>query len=435
MTLVLVLASVLPLASNRPMWWTLLSLGVIVLFTLRVLADLRSGGDRYSRRALPLGLAFALVIAWGLAQSVWTPPAEWAHPVWRLVPEVAGHISADPIAGLHHAMRLSAYAMVFWIAARHAVRSEYAEQSLIWIAVAISLLSVYGIVTAAISQNPILGERATTNVTASFINRNNFATYAVFGLLANVALYLRGARDQSSEPHRQLRDFLEDFFESNWIYATGILLCLGAILLSQSRAGVAAAGLGLAAYFLARRRRSGGSTSVAAAFAAALIVFSFVALSTGVLTRIFADTSEEARFLIYPLVVEGIMDRPLLGHGLGAFQDAFRIYVTPDLSMAEVDLAHSSYLENAFELGLPAAALFYGVLAVIVVVMLRGALVRSRNREYPRFAFAAAMAGGFHSAFDFSLQMPASAALFAFILGLGWAQAFPRQRNSKAARA
>jgi O-antigen ligase len=429
-TLVFVLVSVLPLASNRPMWWTLLSVGVMLLFTLRVFLDLRSGIDRYSRRALPLGLVFALVIVWALVQSLWMPPAGWTHPVWRVVPEAIGRISADPIAGLHHAMRLSAYAMVFWIATRHAVKSDYAEQSLIWIAVGISLLSAYGIVTVAISQNPILGERATTNVTASFINRNNFATYAVFGLLANLALYLRVAPDKSDDPNRQLRDFLEDFFESNWLYATGVLLCLGAILLSQSRAGAAAAGLGLAAFFLSGRRTSQGSTSLALAFSAALIAFSFMALSSGVLTRIFVDNTEEARFLIYPLVIDGILDRPLLGHGLGAFQDAFRIYVTADISMAEVDLAHSSYLENAFELGLPATAVFYGCLVVVILVILRGTFVRSRNRQYTRFAFAAAIAGGFHSAFDFSLQMPASAALFAFILGMGWSQAFPRQRNS-----
>jgi O-antigen ligase len=90
-------------------------------------------------------------------------------------------------------------------------------------------------------------------------------------------------------------------------------------------------------------------------------------------------------------------------------------------------MAHNSYLENAYEFGLPAAAVFYTALALIAARLVRGARTRRRDTDIAAFAIGCLAAGAFHAAFDFSLQMPAAAALFAAILGLGWAQSFTRE--------
>ncbi len=426
LTLGLVLLSALLLGANRPMWWILLAVGVAILFALQVAKDIRQGLDQVALSGLPLGILFLAVLAWSLVQSLWPVPASIAHPVWLSVPHQTPLLSADPIGGLHHVTRLAAYGMIFWIALRHSVRAQGAEVFLKWIAIFVTLLSTFGIVAVVTASNPLLGELASGSVSASFVNRNNFATFAAMGLLANLTLYHQNSGSASRDGQRQLRDFLEAFFDRNWIYASGVLLCLAAILMSESRAGLAATGFGLATFYFTRRSSRSSLRSFAAAFILLLVGFSFSALSSGVLARIFAHSGEEARFLIYPLVVDGIQDRPLLGHGLGAFQDAFRVYVTPELARREIDLAHSSYLENAFEMGLPIAALFYGVLATIVFVLFRGSRNRRQNTRFPRFALGVAATGGFHAFFDFSLQIPAIAALFAFILGIGWAQAFKR---------
>jgi hypothetical protein len=49
-------------------------------------------------------------------------------------------------------------------------------------------------------------------------------------------------------------------------------------------------------------------------------------------------------------------------------------------------------------------------------------LTRRRNRVFACAAFACLVGAGFHALFDFSLQMPATAALFAVLLALGWSQ-------------
>ena len=90
-------------------------------------------------------------------------------------------------------------------------------------------------------------------------------------------------------------------------------------------------------------------------------------------------------------------------------------------------MAHNSYLENMFELGLPAAGAFYAALLLVGLRLLAGLSVRQRGRTVLAFAFGAYVTAAFHSGFDFSLQMPALAAVFAWILGVGYAQSFPEK--------
>jgi O-antigen ligase len=96
-----------------------------------------------------------------------------------------------------------------------------------------------------------------------------------------------------------------------------------------------------------------------------------------------------------------------------------------EVASAEWVRAHSSYLENLWEMGLPAALAFYAALTWVAVVILRGAVTRQRNRVFSVVALACIVAGALHSLVDFSLQMPATAAMFAFLLGVGWAHAWP----------
>jgi O-antigen ligase len=96
------------------------------------------------------------------------------------------------------------------------------------------------------------------------------------------------------------------------------------------------------------------------------------------------------------------------------------------------DKAHSSYLENAFELGLPAVAVFYGVLAAVAGLTVRGLIVRRRHRVYPALGFAALVLAGGHAVVDFTLQMPANALWLAALAGVGVAQSIPTRRATAA---
>ena len=172
--------------------------------------------------------------------------------------------------------------------------------------------------------------------------------------------------------------------------------------------------IGLAVLLWSRRRGQGKGNLALLVVPVTLIAFAALYMTSGVIDRM-DGSGEDARFAILHEVVEGISDRPWLGHGAGAFQEAFRPYLPAEHAAFGWDKAHNTYLENAFEFGLPAAALFFTAFGTVGRRLLQGVLTRRRNQRTPAFALACFAAVTFHSAFDFNLQLPAIASLFAAI--------------------
>ena len=146
------------------------------------------------------------------------------------------------------------------------------------------------------------------------------------------------------------------------------------------------------------------------------------------------DFGESSRQELYALTLDAIATAPWHGIGLGGYQEAFRLFASPELSREEFDFAHNSYLENAFELGVPATVALYLALFWIGGQIWLGVSRRERMRAIPALGIAAIVAGGSHALVDFSLQMPAAAAFFAMILGLAWARSFHEGRRRRSDR-
>ena len=89
--------------------------------------------------------------------------------------------------------------------------------------------------------------------------------------------------------------------------------------------------------------------------------------------------------------------------------------------------AHNDYLEAVLELGLPAALLLAAAIALMIGCCLKGVRVRKRMEEFPALACAASVVVGLHALADFSLQIPAIAASYAALLGLGTTQSWSSQ--------
>ena len=436
--LICVLGAAIPLGANRPVSWTLFSMIVTVLFVVQICLD---GANRMPAQTKGLWLPVVLflgALAWGAIQILPGVPARFVHPVWEAAPDVGGRISADPGQGSQVLMRYLCYAMIFWIAFRSAISADRAGAILKTFALFSTALAIFGFYTLAIGQNPVTGkEEAVKVITATFVNRNSYATYAAFGVLANIAAYLHVTSSANlNEDHwrSHLRDMLERFFSGAWIYALGTLLCLGALSLTQSRAGGVACLVGLLVFVASWRGKGRQWNPLLLLVVAAVVGFVILTSATGMTNRILATGAENGRFLIYPEVVNAIMDRPLLGHGLGSFHDVFRQYVPAEAAVGEWVRAHNSFLENAFEFGLPAAGAFYLCLLLITLHIRAGTIKRSRNRAYSCFALGCIAIAATHSLFDFSLQMPAIAAVFAVILALGWSQSFSRRGQKRSMR-
>ncbi|WP_118137367.1 O-antigen ligase [Oceanicella sp. SM1341] len=449
------LGAALALAGNRPVTWMFLGLAAGLLFLAQLVLDLLRPPGPAARAVWLPGLLYLGVLAWGWVQTMPAPLPGWAHPLWAETEALVGvrgidSISADPLAGRQYLLRLASYGALFWIGLRGLADRERAATFLRVFALFSGLLAAYGLAALVLGVNPILGvENTSPVVTASFVGRNAYASYAGLGLIANLAVYLEltgGDAPPADNRLQALRRFMERFFGGAWVFVLGALLCGAAVALSQSRMGAAAALIGVVVFLLATRGRRGpadaealaeGAPSAAPASpagtawpmlitVAVVLVFLVTTSISGLMDRVMFTSDEDGRFTVYPRIVAGILDRPLLGHGLGGFEDTFRAYLPFRSAFGDWREGHDSYLENAYELGLPAAAALYAALGLVLWRLWRGTRIRRRDRLFPAVALAAMAATGVHTVFDFPLQMPATAGLFALLLGMGWAQSHSR---------
>jgi O-antigen ligase len=213
--------------------------------------------------------------------------------------------------------------------------------------------------------------------------------------------------------------------------AIGVITCLvagTALLLTQSRGAFVALCAALVAFVWSLRRMA---LMTSRAFFEATAVLS-VGLVLGVvwlageetLGRFTeADVHALNRLAYYRTTWEAISDRPLLGTGYGTYADAFRAYNHPGTGTYFLDKAHNTYLQMIMELGWPAAAALYAGLGLLVFRCLQGRSLQGRSALYPAVLAACSVLVAVHSLVDFSLEMPANAATYALLLGLGCAQA------------
>jgi len=206
---------------------------------------------------------------------------------------------------------------------------------------------------------------------------------------------------------------------------TALLLMVAALILTHSRGGFVAALAGtIVLLSLLDRRVSLKSVLSRVTVATALVVASiaFYLTSELLLDRINrTDITTEARMEVFANVGRAIDDNAALGFGYGTFADSFRLYDQVE-DTVHYDRAHNTWLEDAFELGLPAALALYLALTGLALTCLRGVWGRHRDWVFPAAGVAASVLVGLHATVDFSLQLPAVAMLYATIMGVAVAQ-------------
>jgi exopolysaccharide production protein ExoQ len=150
-----------------------------------------------------------------------------------------------------------------------------------------------------------------------------------------------------------------------WIPGVGLVLCGILVLMSNSQTAVlAAAVLAMAAplYNVWRSRRPGSLLAAAVAFmAAAAVALLFTASLDDAFAVLGRDTTLTGRTELWEAVIAEIGQRPLIGHGYGAFwtewsdpaNTIFKIlnWRTPH--------AHNGFMDLTLELGLAGLGLFF----------------------------------------------------------------------------
>ena len=459
----LVVLSPVPIGSNREWSWALCALiagGLALAWVLFGLSQRWSASHVSGQGEAATGWAGLTVIAlflvasgWaGLQASPWLSEA-WAHPLWDLSTQAlgterSGLVSLSAENTRTALMRLLSYAAVFVVAFQLAADRRRAQQLFGILTIAGLVFGVFGLLVywGGYQVDWLFGERTLPHdVRSTFINRNHFATWQGLTLLVAIAYFYQRMSRPQVMPYSvpQSRDKrVEDFILRAWKPLTALLLMVTALMLTHSRGGFSSALAGtLVLLVLLDRRTSlqrlpdGGPNSRARLsrllVLSALVVagLAFFLTSEVLLDRINrTDITTEERLGVYANVNRGIADNPLLGYGYGTFADSFRLYDRNDAPV-HYDRAHNTWLENAFELGVPAAMALFLSLTGLALICLRGVFRRHRDWAFPATGLAASVLVGLHATVDFSLQIPAVAILYACVMGVACAQSFSSVRT------
>lgn len=425
----------LPLASARPAWqW----LWVLVVAVAAVVYLFQARRTRPMASALAIKAAvvgISVFIAWGFLQALVPMGAGAVFDISSVdnILSASGVVSVDPAKTLSNALFFLSHLVFFILVYQYCSRREKTVNFIRFCGVIGSLYAAYGFIVFVSGNDTILWFEKWANqssLTSTFVNRNSFAAYVGLGLQCLIAYAFFWAQDELAEGRtgRELyRHVLETMLTKAWWLPLAILLCVVALMLTNSRAGFGSGAVAIFLLFLLSPNRYGDKNSGWGSILRAAIV---VAIGVGVFSlsgemldhRLQSDASLDQRFSIYPIVLDAMSNRPIVGYGLGTFEDVFRVFRDDTVTLYFVR-AHSDYLEVALTAGIPAAVLLVVSIAALVFQLVASLKFGNQYRSFIVLGITASVQLALHSLVDFSLQIPAVSYLWCAIIAASLAAA------------
>lgn len=347
--------------------------------------------------------------------QLWPVAPSLAHPLWALVkPSPWPTISATPATTVLSAWFALLLGIFAWFLHWHKNPLKILQISVLIIALA----GVYGFVMWLFNLPWVLWvpkQFYLDSLTGPLINRNHMATLLGLGVLGALGLGLARLGEVSGRlPFRQRLQALVNLVLRPgwpWLLLAGWLLVL--IILTQSRAGLAATGVGVLVMLLALFVAKPGTRGL---MALALLLWGLLALAAFVLLG--ADTASRLGHLGQDATIRHdiaqigwrlLADAHVWGHGLGAFEIAGGAYhngAPPLWVSGRLDHAHNDYVELLAELGWVGGTLAALLALAIISELLRLLRHRRRGVMWPALGLGTLALVGSHALVDFSLHIP-----------------------------
>lgn len=389
-------------------------------------------------------IILVLTICWIAFQTLPLPSGIFSHPAWREVRDLATHvpliISIAPADDWASLLRIAAPFGIFFCGLLLFQSDGRATAALSAIALAGGIMALLSIGQFVLAPDSLLFGRKLyylDSLTGPFVNRNTAATF--FGLLLLLQAGMLRRRLDAIDLGRvrtrwqQRRPMPLDMRASIlWaaLYSVLLLLCLVALVLTKSRAGVASAFVALTfmIVLVATRPSSGftlsrghvskkGRKVFVWTIVGLAIPLAFVALSGRVLWRAEVQGADDGRFCVMPAIWSAARDHFPWGTGLSSFAELFPMYRSASCGIWGVwDKAHNVYLEGLIGLGLAFVIVTFVFLVWLIKTFIAGLRSRRRFRFGAEVGAAALLLIVLHSGFDFSLQISGLAVFFAAML-------------------
>ena len=337
----------------------------------------------------------------------------------------------DPFETWTAVMRLLSYGGIFLLTFQLCMSTNRAERLIRLMIVMTLAYAGYGLIVQSAGLETVLwyAKHDPDNLSSTFLYRNAFATYAALGLLCALAILFRPSmrRGDLDAGWRFVTRALGDYlFARSWTMMLACSILFAAILMTHSRAGLGVTVIGACIFLLimawARRRKRYVLISIAVIATATGAMFAMGGGDT--MDRMgLAYSAAAERTEVYGRTVDAIAQAPATGVGYGTFADVFGMHRGEQLRSPFLR-AHNTYLENALELGIPAAAALVLAIGWIVIICMSSVLRHRRRAFLPCLGVSATAMVGLHATVDYSLQIPAVAMAYAAILGAACAQSF-----------
>jgi O-antigen ligase len=392
-----------------------------------------------------LGMAAFVIAAYGVVLHEQISSQTWfsvsPYPLWREASDALG-TPLEPSVSIarnepYFAIGSPLVCMLALICGFLVCSDRDRARGLLWvIAWSGVAYAVYGVAAHLIDPTKILWREKpayVANLTSTFVNRNTAAVY--FGSCSIVCLALlcdrirrcfpRGAIEWKRVPDRLFTNTPHEIVVS----LAMLLICLTAMFMTGSRAGVILSLMGLVMAFTVYfhrdlPRRSAVFAEALGGAGVALVLLQF--MGTGIIARFDAQgAADEGRLATYRATLSIIADHPWFGTGQGTFEWAYPAYRSADLSMwGGWDRTHDTLLELASDMGVPLAGFVALGWLLMLVVLIHGVRSRRRDLLIAVSALSVGMLAVLHSLVDFSLQIPGFAIPCLALVGAGLAQSF-----------
>ncbi|MGA1791762.1 MAG: O-antigen ligase family protein [bacterium] len=327
------------------------------------------------------------------------------------------------------------YAGIFWLTL-HWAEDKSRIQWIVATIVGVGFFqAVYGMLQYLSGHQHIWGYRKmwyTEYVTGTYINRNHLAGYLemaiplAFGLLIYLILHPRSERQ--TRPIHRIRDILIHFDRSDpyrsrrYFLVFVIVMMTLALLLSGSRGGI----ISLTIAFILMNgllifKRKVRSCAVISLLISCLVLIYGIYIGMGSTVRRFESMENDAvsRIRLFKASISVISEFPVLGTGLGTFEQAFRRAQSSELDRV-VDHAHNDWIEMWVETG--------GIGLILLICTAIWCMIHFAGvwwKRHDSFSLGIGLGGmggvlslSLHGLTDFNMHIPANALTFAVVLAI-----------------
>ena len=449
----------IPLGSNRE-WALAIAVFLAVVITtawlVAYLAD-RVSPRRAVRKARWFWLVWLLWLAYGILQ--WLPMPGWlvsvlsphAHAIWSAVLDEGWMtLSLAPQASREMTV-LSIFLMLLCLMTLQFLNTASRIRVFVSVIMISAVLqALFGATMTLTGLEYSFFVQKWNNVglaTGTFVNRNHFANYIALCAGLGFGVLIGSLKDDAGEQNTRarIRNTLRWLLSPGMRIRIYLIIIVIALVMTRSRMGniafmlaiMAGASLGLWAFRSSVKKIS--LVLVSILIVDILIISSWFGFSqlveriesSVVVTEQQGGLHSDDRIHVNAQTLDLIRDYPLAGSGGGSYLSVFPQYRIPQIS-GFYDHAHNDYLEFLANYGVIGGFI---LLTMLVISVARA--VRRLHSGWPR-ALRGVVLGALtgltvmliHATVDFSLHIPANAALFCCLLALCWIN--PRRSRSSA---